>query len=385
MSADTEPAPPAGVDSAVTNAATGVGLVVIGRNEGERLRRCLESLHLAGCPLVYVDSASTDGSVELAGSLGAHIVALDASEPFTAARARNAGFARLLALAPQFEFVQFVDGDCEMFPGWLDTAAALLRQRPEIGIVAGRVRERHPEASVYNRLCAMEWERPAGESRYCGGIALFRRAAFDAAGGFNPGIIAGEEPEFCIRVRRRGWRIWRLAEDMVWHDTAMLRFGQWWQRSVRAGHAYAEGAARHGRPPERHFVRETRSILFWCGVLPLAALGAVWSTGGLGLLLLLCYPVLACRIVRRQRAAGRTAADAWLYAGFVVLGKLPQFVGVLQYTLNRLRGRRTRLMEYKDAPGARRTSRTSEGDDPRPARRDHATAAPIESVSRTHP
>lgn len=336
-----------------------LGIVVIGRNEGERLRRCLESLRSAGYPLVYVDSASTDGSVALAKLLGADVVALDLTEPFTAARARNAGFRRLVEIAPQVELVQFVDGDCEAFAGWLPAATEFLMQHPIIGIVAGRVRERYPEASVYNRLCALEWNRPAGETRYCGGIALFRRVAFEAAGGFDPEIIAGEEPELCIRIRRRGWRIWRLAEDMVWHDTAMFRFGQWWRRSVRAGHAYAEGAARHGGPPERHFVRETRSILLWGVLLPLATLGAAWPTGGLSLVLLLAYPLLAWRVMRRQRLAGWSPAEARLYGVFVMLGKWPQALGVLKFTLNRLRGRRTRLLEYKDM-GPAATGRAAE-------------------------
>ena len=39
-----------------------LGIVTIGRNEGERLRRCLSSVVGRGMPVVYVDSDSTDGS-----------------------------------------------------------------------------------------------------------------------------------------------------------------------------------------------------------------------------------------------------------------------------------------------------------------------------------
>jgi glycosyltransferase involved in cell wall biosynthesis len=73
------------------SAGAAFGVVVIGRNEGERLVRCLQSLAQFGAPLVYVDSNSTDGSSEQAQRLGAHAVQLDLTQSFTAARARNLG------------------------------------------------------------------------------------------------------------------------------------------------------------------------------------------------------------------------------------------------------------------------------------------------------
>src|SRR3954468_10399767 len=151
-----------------------VGVVAIGRNEGERLRRCLESLEPAARPTVYVDSGSTDGSPDLARSLGADVVALDLSAPFTAARARNAGFERLLAIAPDVEYVQFVDGDCEVDPAWIPTATAAPDAGPEVAVVCGRRRERFPEGTLYNRLCDLEWDGAPGETDACGGDALMR-------------------------------------------------------------------------------------------------------------------------------------------------------------------------------------------------------------------
>ena len=52
-----------------------IGLVAIGRNEGERLRLCLGSVP-GDMPIAYIDSASTDGSAELARSMGAVVVEL---------------------------------------------------------------------------------------------------------------------------------------------------------------------------------------------------------------------------------------------------------------------------------------------------------------------
>ena len=180
-----------------------LGVVVIGRNEGERLRRCLSAVCVRNVTVVYVDSNSTDGSSELARTQGAEVVELDLSQPFTAARARNAGFARLEQIDADVRFVQFVDGDCELVDGWLAQASGVLEERPEVAVVCGRRRERFPEQSIYNRLADLEWNTPVGEAKYCGGDAMMRVAAFRQVGGFNPDLIAGEEPELCVRFETK--------------------------------------------------------------------------------------------------------------------------------------------------------------------------------------
>ena len=279
--------------------------MAIGRNEGERLRACLASTVGRGpAAVVYVDSASTDGSVDAARAAGAEVVELDMSVPFTAARARNAGFERLSAVLPGLAFVQFLDADCELVDGWLPAARARLEARPDLAVACGRRRERHPESSSYNRLADIEWDTPVGEAKACGGDALVRASAFRAVGGYDPALIAGEEPELCVRLRKAGWKVERLDAEMTVHDAAMTRFGQWWRRSVRAGHAYAEGAAIHGAPPERHWVRESRSNWFWGLGLPAAAAASAWPTGGLSLALLGGYAALWHRV---RRAALRAA------------------------------------------------------------------------------
>ena len=324
-----------------------VGLVAIGRNEGERLRQCLDSVIGKVARIVYVDSGSTDGSVELARSLGVDVVELDLSIPFTAARARNAGFAHLLQANSQIEFVQFVDSDCEVAPGWLDYALAQLEANPNVAVVCGRRRERFPEQSIYNRLCDIEWDTPVGEAKACGGDSMMRVAAFQQVGGFNPTLIAGEEPELCVRIRQNGGKILRLDAEMTRHDAQMMRFGQWWKRMLRGGHAFAEGAWLHGRTPERHWVKESRSIWIWGLLVPLLALGLAWPTKGWSLLLLGGYPLMAYRISRYMQQQGLKAKDAWLYGLFCMLGKIPQLQGQLQFHINRLLGRRNVLVEYK--------------------------------------
>ena len=325
-------------------------MVVIGRNEGDRLVRCLESLRGEARRIVYVDSNSSDASVAKARASGASVVELDPEIPFTAARARNAGFERLIAERPDTEFVQFVDGDCEVRSGWLEYAAECLDERPEVAVACGRRRERFPERSPYNRIADIEWDTPVGDAASCGGDALMRVRAFREAGGFEPTLIAGEEPELCLRLRRAGYRIARIPCEMTLHDAAMLRFSQFWRRAVRTGHAYAEAAYRHGREPERFGVRPLVSSAVWAAGPPLAALLLLPFSGGAAFCALGAWSVLLARVYRDTRRRGYTPRASATYAAACVVGKLAELQGVLQFAWNRgVRRRATRLIEYKGA------------------------------------
>jgi GT2 family glycosyltransferase len=326
-----------------------IGVVVIGRNEGPRLRRCLQAL--AGAPvarIVYVDSESSDGSAVAAANFGADVVELDPSRPMSAARARNAGFRRLLQHAPGILLVQFIDGDCELHPEWIETARRHLASSPHDGAVCGDLSERDAGATVYKRLCGMEWKGHAGVVDACGGIFMVRSKAFENAGGFDEAIIAGEDFDLCLRIRSAGWSLTRLAAPMASHDAAMTRFSQWWKRAKRAGHAYAELARRHGAlcPSWRRTVRQN-----WCwGVaIPCVAVAASIFVHWAAIFLLFLYPLWVLRIAsRRSRECGETASDACLYAAFCMLSKFPAAIGQVQYWRLRLLVREHRIIEYKD-------------------------------------
>jgi GT2 family glycosyltransferase len=325
-----------------------VGIVAIGRNEGERLERCLASLAGYGMPVVYVDSGSTDGSTGLARRMGAIVVELDMSRPFTMARGRNAGFEELEKIDPNIRFVQFVDGDCEVVAGWLEHAHSILESRPDVAAVSGRRRERFPESSIYNRLADIEWMAPAGVAKYCGGDVLVRADAFRQINGYNSTLIAGEDPDLSVRLRQQGWLILRVNAEMTRHDMAMTRFGQWWQRSTRSGYAFAEGAAMHGKPPERHGVRHVRRFILWGIAFPCIILASAWPTRGISLLLCLVYPLQVVWIAWHRRKAGMQPVDAWLFGMATVVGRFPNTAGALRYWYGRLTGRCQSLIEYKE-------------------------------------
>jgi cellulose synthase/poly-beta-1,6-N-acetylglucosamine synthase-like glycosyltransferase len=333
--------------------STTLALVIIGRNEGERLARCL--LSVRDIPnRVYVDSGSTDGSVILARENGAAVVELSMPPQFTAARARNAGIARLLAANPDLEFVQMVDGDCEVDPGWVPSALSALRAEPGLALVFGRRRERYPERSIYNALCDDEWNASIGESPGCGGDALFRVAALREVEFYNPAMIAGEDTELSMRLRKKGWRLRRIDAEMTLHDADITRFGQWWRRIRRSGHGYGEMAFLHPDARDPNWPRTVLSIFVWGGVMPgmllLAMLLALlvsplwWIAAGL---LLMLWPLRMTQLARRQRRRGLSARIAWASGILLMVGKLPQFLGLIGFHFDRLSGRASRLIEYK--------------------------------------
>jgi GT2 family glycosyltransferase len=325
-----------------------VAIVAIGRNEGERLKSCLRRAIEGASTVVYVDSGSSDGSADFARSLGCVVVELDAARPFSAARARNEGFACAMELAPDAKFIQFVDGDCALVEGWLRQGAAALGAADDVGIVCGHVCEIDPQASIYNRLCDLEWRHAPGEIEACGGIFMVRAEVFRAVGGFRADVIAAEDDELCVRVRSRGWKILLLDTPMAGHDAAMTRFSQWWRRARRTGHAYGQVADLHGNSEERYFARERRRIWIWGLVLPAAALCLTPFTYAISLAVLLCaYMAQLVHIYRGVLRRGWHAGDCWIYAFFTVISRFPGILGLLAYDWRKGRGQAPAPMEYK--------------------------------------
>jgi len=325
--------------------------VVIGRNEGKRLEPALRSVQAAGLPFVYVDSGSSDCSAGLAAGLGFHVLELDPARPFTAARSRNEGLDEALRQWPYLRYVLFLDGDCILDPAFPAAAAELLDREADAAAVTGHLSERFPDASIYNRLCSIEWRAPAGRIdnfAALGGIMAARASAVREVGGFNEQIIAGEDSELGVRLKLAGYAIVKIDRPMATHDAEILRFRQWWRRAVRGGHALAQRYAINGRSPLRDCRRELFSTFFWGLIVPLSALLLLWPTRGLSLLLLAGYALLGWRIYRHYSRSGLSPSDAMLAARFTIYAKFANLVGVFRFFLNRLRGR-FRIIEYKTA------------------------------------
>ncbi len=317
--------------------ATRAAAVVIGRNEGPRLSRCLRSVLAQCAPVVYVDSASTDGSPAAARALGADVVALDLSIPFTFGRARNVGAARAVELAPDLDWIQFVDADSEVVASWFDRAVQALVAAPRLGAVHGRVRERRPGDSVYDQLYALEFDPRTEDPAIFGGMAMVRATAFRDMGGYVETMQTFEDHELSFRLRRAGWQVVRLETEMVIHEAGMTRAREWWRRERRQGHSRAQLVAMHGRAGLPDWRRGVASICCWAALLPVAIAAAAWQWGWVGLLLGLIYPALVYRVFRRLCRRGIRPPDAALYAVGRVAGKFPQLQGVLSFLRQRRR------------------------------------------------
>ncbi|NUT01580.1 MAG: glycosyltransferase [Sphingomonas sp.] len=319
-----------------------VAFVVIGRNEGERLRDCLRPLLAKSNRVIYVDSASTDGSPELARELGAIALVLDSSTLLSAARGRNEGFREVRKRFPECDTVQFIDGDCVLAPNWVETALEFLKSHPKAAVACGRRFEAHPDASLYNRLCDEEWNTPVGQAEHSGGDALVRVKAFEQVGGFRSSLKAGEEPEMTSRMRAAGWEIWRLDAPMTEHDARILRFGQWWTRMIRGGFGYAEVWSTTGKLPRRVIGKQLRSAFTWAVAIPLLILLAAMEISEARLLFLI--PLAFALQIARIAARRGFSLHAWQSAMLLVTAKIPEAIGALSYFLGR---KADRLVDYK--------------------------------------
>jgi GT2 family glycosyltransferase len=320
------------------------GVVLIGRNEGERLRLSLESVLKLTNRVVYADSASTDGSVELARSLGAIVVELDRSRPLNAARGRNAGFEALLGNFPECRYALFLDGDCRLVESFPNKAIDFLNTNEKAAIACGRRFEAFPDASFYNRMADEEWNTPVGQASACGGDSMVRVDALQQIGGFDPELMASEEPEMAARLRAKGWQIWRIEAEMSEHDAAIHRFPQWWRRTFRSGYGYAQAWRRTQNLPQPINGRILVSAFFW-------VIGVPGATVVLALLLgrpavLLFVPLLyALQVVRIAMRRGPTLHGLRASA-MLILAKFAEVAGATRFFLER---RRSHSIEYKSS------------------------------------
>lgn len=297
--------------------------------------RALASIGDSAGAVIYADSASTDGSVALVRQRfpDVHVVELDDTRPLNPARGRNAGMAELARVLPDVQLVQFLDGDCDLAPGWLEHASAYLEEHRDVGIVCGRLRERERERNPYHRLADMEWAQPPGEIDDLGGIMMIRVPVWHDVGGQNPDIPAAEEREFCRRALAAGWRALRLPEDMARHDVDMDSFVEWWTRMVRMGHSWAQGLWIYR---DGYHLRQVASLAVWGGVLPAVAVGGALPTLGGSLGLLYAYRRLWRRMVKEREGRGDRRDDARLYAAAMMAAKIAGTFGVARFFLRTL-------------------------------------------------
>jgi len=316
-------------------------VVIIGRNEGDRLDKCIKSVLKSGAKyIIYVDSHSNDGSVALAKGLNVDVVELDNEKPLSAARARNEGVDSLMALSSSIDYIHFIDGDCELDVNWLPKAIVALNNLKDVAVVCGRLREKHREQTIFNKLSDIGWYIPPGEVESAGGIATIRASVFLNNKGFNDKLIAGEEPEFYLRLRQAGHKILSLKDNMATHDAAMTSYSEWWTRTVRTGFSYANAKEWDTRE------NKSRSLIIWGGLYPLLlGLSPLINLGATAALIILFF--LQIFKIFLNLNIPYSKKDKFLYACVCMLDKFPEFLGFLKYQYAKMSGTRHQIIEYK--------------------------------------
>ncbi|MGA7258719.1 MAG: glycosyltransferase [Terracidiphilus sp.] len=330
--------------------AAELSIVVIGRNEGQRLARCLESVRaIRGfdkIQLVYADSGSTDGSPEVAAQFGAEVVVVHPERP-TAAIGRNAGWRRATG-----ELVLFLDGDTELNPDFPRAAFDSMATDSRICAVWGHRREIHPDRSIYIRVLDLDWIYAPGEVEACGGDVLMKRSALMEVDGYDSRLIAGEEPEMCRRLRALGYSILHIDYPMAGHDLHITRWSQYWKRARRSGYAYAEVSDRFRHSEDPLWLADSRRCFalgsFWIFSLLIAIIIASFRFSLLPLAIWLClFLTISLRSAWKARWKVKNAITLMLYGVHSHLQQMPIFVGQLQYLLDKRRGRQRDLIEYR--------------------------------------
>lgn len=212
-----------------------ISFVIIGHNEGAHLAEAIQAVLRSQHPadkkeIIYVDNNSTDDSLAIARRFPVQVIALT-QQSATPGLARNAGLA-----AATGSFVQFIDGDMILHPQWIAAALPSFATH-NVAAVVGRLREQHPESSLYNRWFDFVWKTATvGEAEAPGGGGFFRVSALREVNGYDKTMSAAEETDMGYRLRRRNYKIFRLAAPMAQHDMHMHSFRHFWKRGVRDGY-----------------------------------------------------------------------------------------------------------------------------------------------------
>ncbi|MBC8412619.1 MAG: SLBB domain-containing protein [Nitrospira sp.] len=328
----------------MNNKAFDIDCVIIGLNTASTLEHCLESVLKSSYSrgdifIYYVDGGSSDQSIEIAKQFPQVTVIQTNLQYPTPGHGRNKGW-----LAGTSPFVQFLDSDTSIDQDWFERAIPEFKE--DTGAVQGELKEKHPEASIYNWLGDLEWNALVGECESFGGNVLIRRQILKKTGGYDEVMVGGEDPELSRRVRMQNWKILQIDAPMAKHDLAMTKIKQYIKRGYRTGYSFAAVAMHHDCNKGGFWLYETGRICVRGGVSLLLTAAALSGAGIdikfiillLPALMLLFYPLLfSVTKIAREKQLGRQ--EARIYAAHCSIIVIPQFLGIIRYLAGRLTGR----------------------------------------------
>ena len=194
-----------------------LSIVIISKNEERFIGKCIESVleatkHIENKEIVLVDSASTDGTLEIAKRYPIKIIRIDSSASLSAAAGRYVGF-----LHTRGEYIHFQDGDSILYKEWFKNSLSFLEENPDIAGVVGFITQ-----AEYDNLIVKNWikvskeERP-GDIQYYYADILIKRDVLEKIGPFNPWLRMSEEGELSYRILNAGFKLYRLPYKMCHH------------------------------------------------------------------------------------------------------------------------------------------------------------------------
>jgi glycosyltransferase involved in cell wall biosynthesis len=206
--------------------------------------------------------------------------------------------------AARGDIIVFTDAGCQPEPGWLDTLVAPLRAGEHV--TAGLTLATPGSSGLYDQSA-----QAARDTRYlteCATINLaFRRAAFDAVGGFDEDFAYGSDVDFSWRLVDRGYRIRNVPGAIIRHDWGG------WRRQLRRSYVYGQARARLYRKHRsrlRHVLRDAPMVVAYPAFL-------------LGLPLTLVFPLYPALLLipawrNRSNGAVRVLADHLMYGAGIL-------------------------------------------------------------------
>ena len=264
------------------SAAMSTIAVIVSWNCRDHLARCLASLRAAGCPAVVVDNASTDGTLDMLRRdfPGIDLLALDTNRGFAAGT--NAGIRHILETYPEASVrdILLLNPDTEFPSETLGALEAALAIDPHLGAVGPAIvnPDGSPQAYAFgsdpsvgylfrrgfNRLLRNkplhDWGDPRDlEPDWITGACILARADVFRRDGlfFDEGyFLYFEDNDWCLRLRRRGWTLRRIASARCVHvGGASLR------ANPAAAAAYRASLRRFHRLHYGIFSRATLALL----------------------------------------------------------------------------------------------------------------------------
>ncbi len=216
-----------------------VASIVVNRNNGDVLPACLESLRATTYHphrILVVDNGSNDGSIQDAKNLFREVNFLELGENVGYGAALNKGIDHVGGEADAF---LLLNSDVKIDSACVGNLVAALRDCPRVGIAGPWIYDPESPADLVAAGSSLRPWTLLTEHQFssdkrirdvpfvtgCG--FLVTKEAWEAAGPLDESyFLYYEEVDFCILVKRSGFRVVAVPSARLWHRDVWSRWEQ---------------------------------------------------------------------------------------------------------------------------------------------------------------